>query len=144
MKLEEDAESIQNLMESIRRRRGKRVSDLETEAHRLVDWKEYVRTAPLMSLIASAATGFLVFNTFVRPPSSSIARTDAPLSGNSPIQAKTTNRSKIPWLVSLAMPIITDAAKKYIKQSLLSAIQGPSSEPPSATHRASERRVNTN
>jgi len=135
MNAEGEAESIQGLMKAIRDKRSKRVFDLQTEVHRFVDWKEYVRTAPIISLIGSSAAGFLVVNSLQRSlPGTTLARETS-----APTQAKVATTSKMQWLVSLAMPIVTNTAKKYIAQNLSKILQGTSNESQPVTQTLPQR-----
>ncbi len=140
MSHEGDAELIQNLMKAVRDKRSERVFELQTEAHRLVDWKEYVRTAPIASLIGSAAAGFLVVNGLQRSPPAARALPVQSPSTQSNAATNAATKARLPWLVSLAMPIVTNAAKKYIAQSLSSLLQGSSNESKSAAPTNQERR----
>ncbi len=135
MKSDVEAESIQSLMKAVRDKRSKRVFDLQTEAHRFVDWKEYVRTAPIISLIGSSAAGFLVVNGL----RNSLPPATLPRENLAPTQANVATASKMQWLVSLAMPILTNTAKKYIAQTLSSILQGTSNESQPVTQTLPQR-----
>lgn len=140
MNSELEADTIQNSMRSIRNRRHKRIGELKIEAQRLVDWREYVKTAPVVSVLSSVVAGFMVINAFKRTHSPKLQGPEAP----SATPLKVAEGPKLNWLIAMAMPIVTQAAKKYVMQGLKNAIQQSSQEFKSKQSTFSEQRVSDN
>ncbi len=140
MNSELEADTIQNSMRSIRNRRHKRIGELKIEAQRLVDWREYVKTAPVVSVVSSVVAGFMVINAFKRTHSPKLQGTEAP----SATPLNVAEGTKLNWLIAMAMPIVTQAAKKYVMQGLNNAIQQSSQEFKSKQSTFSEQRVSDN
>lgn len=131
----DEAQSLQNLMQKIRDRRSKRVGELQLEAQRLVDWKEYVRSAPVASVLGSVAAGFLAVNAFKQ----TLSKQQAPVlnPGQTPPVAVTGYNFQ--WAVSMLSPIVMNAARKYLMQTLSTVMQGSSNENKSSSQTAPER-----
>jgi hypothetical protein len=107
----EDASSIIERMQSLRSSGRSHACELQGEAHRLVDWKEYVLTKPLVSLTVASVLGFA----FVR---SSMRAITKPLSKNPPISSDSTTDSSakssfVGGVVSLSTSIASSAIKSY-------------------------------
>ncbi len=136
MNSQSDAESIRRNMEAIRLKRSERVLDLHLEVNRLVDWKEYVRVAPMASLIGSVAAGFIVANSLSR----TTAAVEPPIPVGMQAITRETKATTIQWLGALLLPIATNAAKNFISQTLSQAVQGYSNELKPITDVNTERR----
>lgn len=143
MKADDEAKSLQSQMQKIRDKRAERVGDLQMEAQRLVDWKEYVRSAPVASLVGSVAAGFLVVSAFKQTASQPLPPMNqlAPPTNHLPSQASVVSRSNFQWAVSMLLPIVTSAAKKHLMKSLSTVMQGSSNEHKSTSQTIPERRA---
>lgn len=135
MKPSDEAESLRSRMQRIRDRRVERVGELQREAQRLVDWQEYVRSAPVMSLLGSVAAGFLAVNVLkpAPPPSQSVQTT------RSQSRPRAAAGTSLQWAISMMTPVVTNAAKKYLMRSLTTALQGLTNEGKSTPPTVSER-----
>lgn len=109
-------EQIIERMRSVRMSGHDHVVELQGEAKRLVDWKEYVRAKPILSVAAASLVGFGVIRNalFVvsKPPTSMLAM-GAPLVDNKSIRS--TIGSSI---ATLATSIVSNAVKTYIANML--------------------------
>ncbi|MCF7963300.1 MAG: hypothetical protein K9M08_21380 [Pirellula sp.] len=115
-KTEVDVEQIIERMRSVRMSGHDHVVELQGEAKRLVDWKEYVRAKPLLSVAAASLVGFgVVRNSFfvVSKPSPSMLATGAPLVDNKSIRSTIGNSIAI-----MATSIVSNAVKTYIANML--------------------------
>ncbi|MEI7460366.1 MAG: hypothetical protein WCK15_13220 [Pirellula sp.] len=115
-KTEVDVEQIIERMRSVRMSGHDHVVELQGEAKRLVDWKEYVRAKPILSVAAASLVGFGVIRNalFVvsKPPPSMLAM-GAPLVDNNSFRS--TIGSSI---ATLATSIVSNAVKTYIANML--------------------------
>ncbi len=115
-KTEVDVEQIIERMRSVRMSGHDHVVELQGEAKRLVDWKEYVRAKPLLSVAAASLVGFGVIRNalFVisKTPPSMVA-TGAPLVDNKSIRSTIGSSIAV-----LATSIASNAAKTYIANML--------------------------
>ncbi len=137
MKNDDEAESLQSLMQEVRDKRAERMCDLQMEAHRLIDWKEYVRSAPIASLVGSVAAGFLVVSAFKQSSSQSLTSSGNQLQS----EPRLVSGSNFQWALSMMMPIAMSAAKKFLMQSLTTATQGSHNENKSTSPSLPERRA---
>jgi hypothetical protein len=66
---ENQGPDLQERMANIRAKRIHRVAELQNEAERLTDWREHVKSAPMVALAGSALLGFLTMNAVKQPAS---------------------------------------------------------------------------
>ncbi len=86
---------------------------LHGEAKRLVDWKEYVRSKPLVSIAVASLVGFSVVRGTFRSSSPSPSSTSAP-GTNSVLMPTSSNQAS--WkssVIALATNVATTAVKHY-------------------------------
>lgn len=115
-KTEVDVEQIIERMRSVRMSGHDHVVELQGEAKRLVDWKEYVRAKPLLSVAAASLVGFgVVRNSIfvVSKPSPSMLATGAPPVDNKSFRSTIGNSIAI-----MATSIVSNAVKTYIANML--------------------------
>jgi len=115
-KTEVDVEQIIERMRSVRLSGHDHVVELQGEAKRLVDWKEYVRAKPLLSVAAASLVGFgVVRNAFFvvsdTPPS--MLASGAPL-----VDSKSIRSTIGSSITTLATSIVSNAVKTYIANML--------------------------
>ncbi len=133
----DEADLLRSRMQSVRDRRAQRVGEIHSEAQRLVDWQEYVRSAPIVSLVGSVAAGFLAVSALrPGPPQPQSVRTTSPSS-----EPRVASGSNFQWMVAMVMPLVVNAGKKYLMHSLSTALQGMSNESKSTPKTAPERPV---
>ena len=111
-KTEVDVEQIIERMRSVRMSGHDHVVELQGEAKRLVDWKEYVRAKPILSVAVASLVGFgVVRNTlFVvsEPPPSLLAM------GAPPVDNKSIRSTIGSSIATLATSIVSNAVRTYI------------------------------
>ncbi len=115
-KTEMDADQIIERMRSVRRSGYDHVVELQGEAKRLADWKEYVRAKPILSIAAASLVGFgLVRNAF-----SVVSKTPpSMLSDALPRDNTRSIRSTIySSVATLVTSTVSNAVKTYIKNML--------------------------
>ena len=109
---ETDTDQIIERMRTVRMSGKAHATDLQRKAKRLVDWKEYVKAKPILSVASVSLLGFgLVRNLMVaasKPSPSSPTRQPA-RSDASPL--KTTLSSSV---ANLAITVVTNAVKTYV------------------------------
>lgn len=103
-------------MHAVRSAGHSHVDELQDEAKRLIDWKEYVLTKPLVSVVAASLMGFLI----ARSTSKAVLeikprRTDA----DSVLNSKASGTPTLAGgFVNLATSIASSAVKSYVAKSL--------------------------
>lgn len=104
-------------MESVRGKRRERIAELSEESSRLTDWREHVRSAPLLTLAASVAVGAFGVATFAGGPTQSVS----PKLGETNTSKSTTlARTAASTAFSIVMPMLT----RYVKQRVATAVAG--------------------
>ena len=107
-------EEVDDLIERMRAVRASgydHAGALHGEAKRLVDWKEYVRSKPLVSIAVASLVGFSVVRSTLR---SSSPLTSSSL-GFSPVTTPSSS-NQVTWknsVISLATNVATTALKHY-------------------------------
>ncbi len=115
-KTEVDVAQIIERMRAVRMSGHDHVVELQGEAKRLVDWKEYVRAKPILSVAAASLVGFgVVRNAFFAVSSAppSMLATGEPLVDN-----KFTRSTIGSSITTLATSIVSNALKTYIANML--------------------------
>lgn len=117
-----EADLLIDRMRSVRSAGYAHAHELQREAKRLVDWKEYVLTKPLVSVAASTLLGFVIIRSTVRAARSSMPQSlDAKRNF-----ASTASRNST--LVGSAVSFATSLATSAIKSYVASFVQGIISE----------------
>jgi hypothetical protein len=107
----EDANSIMDRMRSVRSSGRSHAYELQGEAHRLVDWKEYVLTKPLVSLAVTSVLGFAIARSTMRAITKPQA-TFPPISGDT-INNSAARASFASGALALGTAIASSAIKSY-------------------------------
>ncbi len=109
---ETDIDQIIERMRLVRMSGKDHAIDLQVEAKRLVDWKEYVRSKPILSVASVSLLGFWLARNLMlaasKPSPSSSTQQSLKLE---PSPLKTTLSSSI---ANLASTIVTNAVKTYV------------------------------
>ena len=106
---EDDVQMIVERMRSVRASGYEHAGELQGEAMRLVDWKEYVRAKPLVSIAAASLVGF----TLVRGTIGTLTGAIEPVSAAT--RPPSANRSMKSTLASGALTLATSIASSAIK-----------------------------
>ena len=109
---ETDTDQIVERMRMVRMSGNAHAIDLQGKAKRLVDWKEYVKAKPILSVASVSLLGFgLVRNLMLAAPkpSPSSPTRQPTRSDTSPL--KTTLSSSV---ANLAITVVTNAVKAYV------------------------------
>jgi hypothetical protein len=116
--MESTSAEIISRMEAVRAKRRERIADLNEESSRMTDWREHVRSAPLLTFAASVAVGAL--------GAAALTGRSTPSTSSTPeIRTATSKKSTVAQAAlstvwSMAMPILT----RYVKQKVALAIAG--------------------
>ena len=108
---ENDADAIIERMRLVRTAGHDHADELHGEAKRLVDWTEYVRAKPLVSIAVASVLGFSIARSAMRTVSEP-SLPDSAAKGL-PIATKSIRSSLTKGLVTLALSIATSAVKNY-------------------------------
>ena len=120
--LESDVNDLLARMQKVRSSGYNHAGELHGEAKRLVDWKEYVRSKPLLSIAVASLVGFsIVRNTVGTNSHANPARAS---SNNSLENLKSSQTS---WK-SGAMGLVANVALTALKHYLASLLQPRNSE----------------
>lgn len=106
-----DVEAIIERMRYVRSAGHSHASELQGEAQRLVDWKEYVLAKPLVSIAAASVFGFAIVRSTIRAISSTTPISyDAKIrpAKESSVVANVTNGA-----MALGASIVSSALKSY-------------------------------
>jgi hypothetical protein len=111
---------LQERMKNVRAKRIHRVAELQNEAGRLTDWREYVRSAPITALASSTLLGFIAVQTVTRAAApASIRRQPELKSSSAPLES---GFSTSGYLMSSAIRALTSialtAGKSYLTQQM--------------------------
>ena len=114
-KPESDVNELLARMQMVRASGYNHAGELHGEAMRLVDWKEYVRSKPLMSIAIASLVGFSI----VRITFGSKAQTmPEPQSRNTvPEKSRSSESSQSSWkngAITLVTSVASTAAKNYL------------------------------
>jgi hypothetical protein len=115
---ETTAGELQARMAAIRANRIKRIAELQIEANRLTDWREHVRSAPLVSVVGSAIVGFLAVKSF----SSSSAKLTAKVDTGVERATTPTRPTMVQTLIGLGCNLAMTAGKQYFMQQIQNAV----------------------
>jgi hypothetical protein len=111
-RLETDTSQIIERMRLVRRSGKDHAIDLQGEAKRLVDWKEYVKAKPILSVACASLLGFgLVRNLMLAASKPSPSSSTKQSTRSDPSPFKTTLSSSV---ANLASTIVTNAVKTYV------------------------------
>ena len=116
----QEADLLIERMGSVRSAGFSHVNDLQREAKRLVDWKEYVLTKPLVSVALSSLLGFVITRSTMRAaiePKPQIL--DAKSSSASIVSRNSTFAGGV---ANFATSLATSAIKSYATRFLQSII----------------------
>ena len=113
----DDGNYLLSRMESVRASGYDHAGELHCEAKRLVDWKEYVRSKPLMSVAVASVIGF----SLVRSTLGISSQTNQLPSRNMNVQESPTS-SQSTWR-SGAIALVSNVATTAIKHYLASLLQ---------------------
>lgn len=125
--MSDPSENIIERMGRIRSRRSERVAEISSEAERLTDWKEYVRSAPMTAFMMSITIGAIgtraLFggsgNRVGSPDKNSVASaTHSSLAESSSAPSKGVVTKLLSTILSLAMPIIINTARSQISRTV--------------------------
>ncbi len=107
-----DVNELLSRMQSVRACGYNHATELHDEAKRLVDWKEYVRSQPLISIAAASLIGFSV----VRSTLGTNSQSNPPLP-SSTTALENSKSSQSSWksgAFALVASVATTAAKYYL------------------------------
>lgn len=109
---ETDTDQIIERMRLVRMSGKDHAIDLQVEAKRLVDWKEYVRAKPILSIASASLLGFGLVRSLMIAASKPVPSSSTIQSLRlEPSPLKTTLSSSI---ANLATTIVTNAVKTYV------------------------------
>ena len=117
---ETNADQIIERMRMVRMSGNAHAIDLQGKAKRLVDWKEYVKAKPILSVASVSLLGFGLVRSLTLAASkpSPSSSTNQPIrSGTSPL--KTTLSSSV---ANLAITFVTNAVKAYVANLMQNGI----------------------
>jgi hypothetical protein len=118
MNMDSTSAEIISRMEAVRDKRRERIADLNEESSRMTDWREHVRSAPLLALAASVAAGALGAASLTggsRRSIKSATENDTITSTKSKVA-----HAALSMMWSMAMPMLT----RYVKQRVALALAG--------------------
>ena len=121
---------LMQAMAKIRAKRRRRLSELSHETERLTDWREYVKSAPIAAVAASAVAGFAVVGQVVsgsaKPDSHRVpAATQA-----APKQVQRGMlQSFAAGALALALPMVTMAVRRYAVEQFFNMMRNNHHEP---------------
>jgi hypothetical protein len=116
-----EGSELQDRMKSIRAKRTARVAELQSEAGRMTNWREHVKSAPMTALAGSAVLGFIAVRFASRMPTpTAVVR--------QPVESQSINMVREPPLMNPASMmsgairilsgIAITAGKNYLTQQL--------------------------
>jgi hypothetical protein len=114
-------------MSIIRSKRVRRVAELHNEAERMTDWREHVKSAPIVAIASSALIGFIASRSVSRMLTS--ASPQQPLATPLPIRFSEPKAASTRLLMSGTLRYLTDIALTAGKVYLLQQINSRSKEP---------------
>ncbi len=110
MNPEDIGTDLQERMATIRAKRIHLVAELQTEAGRLTDWREHVKSAPLAALAGSAILGFVTVKSLSGTP-----KTTVPVYKSSSYQPERQARpSLFGGVAKMAMAFAFTMGKSYV------------------------------
>ena len=118
----DDGNYLLSRMESVRASGYDHAGELHGEAKRLVDWKEYVRSKPIMSVAVASLIGFSVVRSTLGKSSQT---NQVPLGTINSLESSTPSQST--WK-SGAIALVSNVATTAIKHYLASLLQRRSTE----------------
>jgi hypothetical protein len=109
-----DADQIVHQMQLARSAGREQIAELHVEAKRLLDWKEYVRSMPILTVAAASLFGYGV----VRNAALVFQRTNSPALNvdNAISSTKTLQSTLTASLSTLAMSILSNAVRSYLRK----------------------------
>lgn len=121
-KLSGDVDELLARMQSVRASGHYHAGELHGEANRLVDWKEYVRSKPLMSIAVASLVGFSIVRSTLGTNSSA----NVPPPGR-PAVFENAKSSQSSWK-SGAIALVANVASTAIKHYFASLLQSRKTE----------------
>lgn len=117
-----DSETLIRAMERIRQSKATKLAELGEESQRLTDWREYVRSAPIASLVGAVVVGAML-GSKINPKSQqmTMASTELPTS-QSQSHSSLTNRI-VGSSLSLVLPMFQAVVKQHLTAAVSNAIQ---------------------
>ena len=107
----EDANLLIERMRSVRSSGRSHAFELQGEAKRLVDWKEYVLTKPLVSVAAASVFGFAIVRSTMRAITKPQARS-APIPSD-PLNDRSAKSNFAGGVITLGTSIASSAIRSY-------------------------------
>ena len=112
----DDVDGLSQRMDRIRGASRIHVADMQTEAGRLVDWREHVRAKPLVAVAAAVLVGFSLVSRKLKP--------DTPPLQSPDLCSSTTQRSSLASSVfsvagSMAGNMIRNYVTSYVREKLI-------------------------
>ncbi|MFO0939967.1 MAG: hypothetical protein U0930_04305 [Pirellulales bacterium] len=117
-----DSETLIRAMERIRRAKAAKLAQLGEESQRLTDWREYVRSAPVASLVGAVVVGAMVGSKLYPKPLQTMTVSAELPTSQSQFQSSLTNRL-VGSSLSLVLPMFHAVVKQHLTAAVSNAIQ---------------------
>lgn len=119
-----DSEQIVRSMERIRSAQASKLAELGEESKRLTDWREYARSAPIVSLVGSVVIGALAGSRLAGQPSQPVqASAPSPLAASKTTAPSSLGGRLLGAALTFAIPFVKSAVKQHVASAVGSAIQ---------------------
>jgi hypothetical protein len=121
---------LMQAMAKIRAKRRRRLSELSHETERLTDWREYVKSAPIAAVSASAVAGFVLAGQVVS--GSSKAESHRAFNANQATPKEVQSgimQSAVAGALAIAVPMVTMAIRRYAVEQFFNLMRNPQHEP---------------
>lgn len=99
---------LQRAMANIRRRRTFRLQGLHDQTERLTDWREHVKSAPLLAVGLGAIAGFAIVKAILPKPAP-----PAPPAAAVPRERRSKSNQLLQKAIAVAAPIAYTAIRNY-------------------------------
>jgi hypothetical protein len=119
---------LQDRMKRIRAKRIDRVAELQNEAGRMTNWREYVRSAPITALAGSAVLGFFAVRFASRlPTATAVTKQPDDMQANNMVREPPLFHpaSIMSGAVRILFGIALAAGKNYLTQQLSAHSKDP-------------------
>ena len=117
------------------------VSELHAQAIRVADWREHVRSQPLLSMIAASIVGYSVVRLFSSAESRGVPVVQAPLVSSAPRKSVATGLASVAG--GMATSIARQWLTEYVKKQLGVNTHVADQSTPSDRSTSVEKRSNT-
>lgn len=117
---EQGADWLIEQMDSVRSAGFSHVHELQREAKRLVDWKEYVLTKPLASIAVSSLLGFVITRSTMRAATTTKPQSSNAKNSSASIAAR--NSTLTGRALNFGTSLATAAIKSYVASLLKGVI----------------------